>query len=143
MAEASDCIFCAILRGDAPAHRVYEDEHVIAFMDIFPVAQAHTLIVTREHAENLFESKSDPIAAVARASIPLARAIRTAFQPDGLGVYQANGAAAGQTVFHYHMHLIPQTHGVPLKLHGREQASAEELSEHAERLRKALESEGA
>jgi len=141
--ETNDCIFCTILRGDAPAHRVYEDEHVIAFMDLFPVAQAHTLIVPREHAENLFESTPEVIAAVGRASIPLARAIRTAFAPDGLGVYQANGAAAGQTVFHYHMHLIPQTHGVPLKLHGREQASAELLAEHAERLRKALDAEGA
>ncbi len=141
MAESTDCIFCTILRGDAPAHRVYEDEHVIAFMDLFPVAKAHTLIVTREHAENLFESAPEAIAGVARASIPLARAIRTAFAPDGLGVYQANGAAAGQTVFHYHMHLIPQSHGKPLRLHGRTEASAEELAEHAERLRKALAAE--
>jgi len=132
------CVFCAIAEGLAPAQRVHEDEHTLAFMDLFPVAEGHTLIATRGHYENVFEAPEEALAAVGRASVPLARAVRDAFRPDGISVYQANGVAAGQTVFHYHMHLIPRHDGVPLRLHGREMASEGTLAGHAERIRKAL-----
>jgi histidine triad (HIT) family protein len=135
---ADGCIFCAIVRGDAPCQRVAEDEHTLSFLDLFPVAEGHTLVITKEHYENVFETPADTLAAVARASVPVAAAIRRALGPDGLGVFQLNGAAAGQTVFHYHMHLIPRNQGEPLHLHGRKQASPEELAATAERLRDAL-----
>ncbi len=124
---ADGCIFCAIVRRDAPAHVLHEDEHTITFLDLFPVAEGHTLIVSKDHFENLFEGHGDALAAVGRNSIPMARAIRSAFTPDGMAVYQANGTAAGQTVFHYHMHLIPRNEGTPMALHGRKQATPEEL----------------
>ena len=132
------CIFCAIALGQASAQRVHEDEHTLAFMDLFPVAEGHTLIATRSHFDNLYEATAESIAAVGRVSIPLVRAIRSVFGPDGISVYQANGAAAGQTVFHYHMHLIPRHQGEALQLHGRKQADEAALLKAAESLRAEL-----
>jgi histidine triad (HIT) family protein len=139
----SDCIFCQIADGRAPCHSVYRDPHVIVFMDIFPVAAGHALVVTREHFENLFEATPEALAAVATAARRVARAIRSELAPAGLGVYQLNGAAAGQTVFHYHMHLIPRRRGDPGRLHGRGRGDAHELAAVAERLRRAVEGSGA
>ncbi len=138
------CIFCRIVAGDAPAHRVYEDDEVLVFMDIRPVSRGHTLIIPKEHFENLFEATEDAMAAVARTSVRIANAIKAVFEPDGVFVAQTNGAAAGQTVFHYHLHLIPRWHGGNLRLHGRIEATAAELGILARRLRDALgESESA
>ena len=134
----STCIFCAIAAGTAPGHRIAEDDRVLAFLDLFPAARGHTLIVPRAHAENLFEVGEEDLAAVAVTSRRIARAIRRALAPDGLGVFQLNGAAAGQTVFHYHMHLIPRWAGTPLALHGRRRAEDSELAPVAEEIRKAL-----
>ncbi len=131
----SDCIFCQIERGDAPCFEVARDEHTIVFMDLFPVARGHTLVVTRDHFENLFEASPEALAAVGRMSRRVALAIREVLAPDGVAVFQANGAAAGQTVFHYHTHLLPRQHGDPLQLHGRERGDAGELAELAEKLR--------
>ena len=135
----NDCIFCRIAAGEAPCFRVCEDERVLVFMDLFPVARGHTLVVTRGHFENLFETPPEVLAAVATHARRVARAIRRVLSPAGLGVYQLNGAAAGQTVFHYHAHLIPRQPGDPLALHGRRQGDANELAALAERLRGALE----
>lgn len=134
----SDCIFCRIARGEAPCAEVYRDDQVMVFMDLFPVAPGHTLVVTLDHHENLFEVPPEALAAAARTSRRVARAIRAELAPEGLGVFQLNGAAAGQTVFHYHTHLIPRRRGDELRLHGRGQADAAELARMAERLRAAL-----
>ena len=123
----SECIFCEILAARAPCHRVYEDDLTLALMDLFPVAPGHTLVIPRRHAENLFEIDADSLAAVSRASRKLARAIRKALNPDGLMVMQLNGVAAGQTVFHYHQHLIPRFGGDTLKLATRIRGNDEEL----------------
>jgi len=139
---AGACIFCAIIRGDAPAHVLHEDEHTITFLDLFPVAEGHTLIVSKDHFENLFEGHGDALAAIGRNSIPMARAIRSAFTPDGMAVYQANGVAAGQTVFHYHMHLIPRNEGTPLQLHSRVQATPGQLDDVARRIGAELTNQG-
>jgi histidine triad (HIT) family protein len=135
----SECIFCQIARGEAPRFEVCEDELTLAFMDIFPVAEGHTLVVTKEHFASLFEVSTDALTAVASTSLRVAGAIRRALSPDGLGVFQLNGAAAGQTVFHYHMHLIPRRAGEDLRIHGRERADDTRLARVAERLRAALE----
>lgn len=132
------CIFCQIVAGTAAAARIAEDERTLAFLDLFPVAPGHTLIVTKQHSDNLFEAEPEDVAAVGRHSVALARALKQTFEPDGLGVFQLNGAAAGQTVFHYHMHLIPRNEGQPFLLHGRRQAEREELAATAERLRSVL-----
>ena len=140
MATPDDCIFCAIVAGRASAHRVYEDERVLIFMDLFPVAEGHTLIIPKRHAENLLETEVEDLQAAIAQSKPLAEAIQREFAPDGIGVYQLNGAAAGQTVFHYHMHLIPRKQGDSLGVHGRRQEDADVLANHAARLAKAFES---
>jgi histidine triad (HIT) family protein len=107
----SDCVFCRIVAGQIPSTRVFEDEHTVAFMDIGQVNPGHTLVTVRKHAANLYELDDAQAAAVARSSARIARAIKAAFNPDGLSVYQANGQAAGQTVFHYHVHLTPRYAG--------------------------------
>lgn len=134
-----DCIFCKIVNGEAPAHRVFEDERTLAFLDLFPVAEGHTLVVTREHFADLLEAEPEPIAAAARSAWRVARAIERAFAPEGLAAVQLNRAAAGQTVFHYHVHLIPRQAGDGMKLHGRTRGDPERLHANAEAIRKALE----
>ena len=134
MPDLDDCIFCMIVRRDAPSFRVCEDELTLTFMDIFPVATGHSLVITKEHYENIFEVPPDALAAIASASRRLALAIRSELQPEGLGLYQLNGAAAGQTVFHYHQHLIPRSSGESLKLHTRVRGDDSELRAVSERL---------
>ena len=107
----SQCIFCRIMAREIPATVVHEDEHVLAFMDLGQVNPGHVLVAVKSHAENLYELNDAQAGAVLRAAARVARAIRDAFQPDGLSVYQANGAAAGQTVLHYHVHLVPRHDG--------------------------------
>jgi histidine triad (HIT) family protein len=133
------CIFCQIVRGTAPSHRVYEDEQVLAFMDIFPVGDGHVLVIPKRHYETLLEADEESMLAVMRASRRIAHAQRRALSPDGIGVHQLNGAAAGQTVFHYHMHLIPRNHGDPIAFHGRKAGDPARLAETARRIAAALE----
>ena len=111
---------------------------MLVFMDLFPVTDGHTLIVTKEHFENLFEAAEDSLEAVVTTSRRIARAIQAALEPDGLMVFQLNGRAAGQSVFHYHMHLMPRNNGEPLALHTREQGDPARLREVSERLAAAL-----
>ncbi len=112
----TDCVFCKIVAGQIPSTRVHEDEHTLAFMDIGQVNPGHVLVAVRRHAANLFELDDAQAAAVARASRRIARALKEAFDPEGLSVYQANGKSAGQTVFHYHVHLLPRHPGDGMEL---------------------------
>ena len=142
--SASDCIFCAIVAGLVPAARVFDDDDCLAFMDIQPLARGHVLVIPKRHAENLFDLEADEVAAVARTAKQLAHALRTVLEPEGLRLFQLNGAAAGQTVFHYHMHLLPRNADEPdvnpAALHGRKPADRAELEELAGRIRTALDS---
>ncbi len=104
----TDCVFCKIVAKQIPATVVHEDEHTLAFMDIGQVNPGHVLVALKAHAENLYALQDVQAAAVARTCARVARAIRDAFAPEGLSVYQANGKAAGQTVFHFHIHLLPR-----------------------------------
>ena len=128
------CIFCAIVAGKAAAFRVAEDESALAFLDIFPVSDGHTLVIPKDHAENVFEMQDAPMRAVAALARRVAAAIRAEIAPDGLAVYQANGEAAGQTVWHYHQHLIPRRRGEPMSFHGRGKAEDARLRAIATRL---------
>jgi histidine triad (HIT) family protein len=141
MHNSEHCIFCQIIAGKLPANIVDEDEYTMTFMDAFPVAPGHTLIVTRQHYDNVLEADPSAIAAVGAKSVAIARAIKSALQPEGLGVFQLNGAAAGQTVFHYHMHLVPRNDGDSLQIHSRVPGDAEDLRTVAEQLRQALQAE--
>jgi len=111
----------------------------MTIMDAFPASEGHVLVITREHHENIHEIPEETLRAVAAQSKRVAAAIERALAPDGMGIYQLNGAAAGQTVGHYHMHVIPRNEGQRRSLHGREAADGERLAELAKRLRAALE----
>jgi len=135
---AAGCIFCKIVAGEAPAARVTEDERTIVFMDLLPASEGHALVVTREHFENVHEASPEAMAAVGAMTKRVADAVKAAWAPDGVSVYQANGKAAGQTVFHYHMHVIPRAQGSALFPGGRGQAAPDTLAEHAARIAKHL-----
>ena len=107
----SNCVFCRIVAREIPATVVHEDEHTLAFMDLGQVNPGHVLVAVKAHAENLYALNDAQAGAVLRAAARVARAIRDAFKPEGLSVYQANGSAAGQTVLHYHVHLVPRHEG--------------------------------
>jgi len=104
----SDCLFCKIINGDIPSTKVYEDEHVFAFMDIMPLSKGHTLLIPKQHCKDLFEMPEEVAGNLYKAAPKVANAIKKAFNPVGLNTVNNNGAAAGQTVFHFHLHLIPR-----------------------------------
>lgn len=108
-----DCIFCKIIAGEIPSFKVYEDDNVFAFADINPINNGHTLIIPKNHAENLWEIAPEDLAAIHQASLNIAKAIKKALQPAGIAVLQLNGRAVNQVVMHYHLHLIPRCAGDP------------------------------
>lgn len=131
-------IFAKILRGEIPAQTVYEDEHTLAFMDVMPQSPGHTLVIPKSPAENLFDL--DPAAGVAvlATTQKVAAAVKTALHADGIMLNQFNGSAAGQTVFHFHMHIVPRFVGVALRRHSGEMENPDVLAAHAEKIRAAL-----
>lgn len=135
----TNCVFCRIVAKEIPAAVVYEDEHTIAFMDAGQVNPGHVLVAAKGHAENLYELNDAQAGALLKAASRVARAIRAAFNPPGLSVYQANGKAAWQTVFHYHMHLLPrhEADGMALTWPAKN-PPRDKLGEYAEQIRKAL-----
>jgi len=107
MSEAT-CVFCKIRDGQVPAVKVYEDARTLAFMDINPLNAGHCLIVTRAHAATIWDSAETDLSAAIVAAKKVALALRVAVKPDGLNMLQANGAAAFQSVPHFHLHLVPR-----------------------------------
>lgn len=133
------CIFCQILNEQASCYPVHETRYTKTFLDIFPAAPGHCLIVTKEHYQDIFEATPEAISMVGHVSTLIAHTVKQELQCDGVGVFQLNGAAAGQTVFHYHMHVIPRNVGEELVIHSRVQGDPDELQAMAERLnRRAL-----
>ena len=135
-----DNIFAKILRGDMPAAKVFEDHDVLAFMDVFPQSEGHTLIISKtSQARNLLEISPDDLAKVVAATQRTARAIETALKPEGFAVFQYNGEAGGQTVFHLHFHIVPRWADRPMKGHGHApMADTEALRALADRIAAAL-----
>jgi histidine triad (HIT) family protein len=135
----SDCIFCRIVAGELPAAKVHEDEHTVAFMDIGAVNPGHVLVASRAHVENVFGLDDAQAAAVMRTVARVSRAVRDAFAPAGVNLFQANGRVAEQTVFHFHVHVLPRHEGDGMKLAWPvKNPPREELAANAERLRAAL-----
>ena len=135
----SDCVFCRIVARQIPATVVHEDEHTLAFMDLGQVNPGHVLVAVKAHAENLYALDDAQAGAVLRAAARVARAIRDAFRPEGLSVYQANGKPAGQTVFHFHLHLVPRHEGDGMSLAWPvKNPPREKLEEYASRIRAKL-----
>lgn len=102
------CIFCKIVAGTIPSHKVYEDDTTLAFLDIFPAVRGHTLVIPKLHAVELDDMPSDVLMATIQVAQTVARRLRVQLGADGLNVRQNNGRAAGQDVFHYHVHLLPR-----------------------------------
>jgi histidine triad (HIT) family protein len=126
-----DCLFCKIAAGEVPSMRVHEDDRVIAIMDIFPATRGHVLVIPRAHATDLDDISADDLAAAAVVAKRLAgRAVR-GLGADGVTILQSNGAAAWQTVFHYHVHVIPRYRGDPLVLPWRPGATPADPAELA------------
>jgi len=133
---SEDCIFCQIINEQAHCFHVHETRYTRTFLDIFPAEPGHCLIVTRDHYQDIFEATPESIARVGHVSTLIAHAVKQELQCDGVGIFQLNGAAAGQTVFHYHMHVIPRTAGQELSIHSRVQGDPAELEAMAGRLHK-------
>jgi histidine triad (HIT) family protein len=113
-------IFAKILRGEAPAARVFEDDHVLAFMDVFPQSRGHTLVIPKQsQARNILEVEPEVLAPLMLGVQRVTRAVRSALQPDGIMVAQFNGAPSGQTVYHLHVHVIPRWEGQAIRGHAQ------------------------
>ncbi len=135
----SDCVFCKIVARQIPATVVHEDEHTLAFMDIGQVNPGHVLVAVKKHADNVFALDDAQAAAVFRAAARVSRAVRDAFSPQGLSIYQANGSVAGQTVFHFHLHLLPRHEGDGMELSWPvKNPPREKLLEYAEKIKAKL-----
>ena len=139
MAYADDNIFAKILRDEVPSFRVYEDEQTLAFMDVMPQVPGHTLVIPKYPAESLFDVDPVYLAASVQITQKVAAAVKTAFDAPGIMIAQLNGAAAGQTVFHLHFHIMPRHDGLEFKLHARGMEEASVLENHALQIRAALE----
>ena len=131
-------VFARILRGEIPSVRVYEDDAVVAFMDVMPQAPGHTLVLPKTASRNLLDADPATFAKLIPAVQKVARAVKTAFGADGITILQFNEGAAGQTVFHLHFHVIPRMEGVPLKPHSGGMEQPEVLAANAAKIRKAL-----
>lgn len=131
-------VFAKILRGEIPSHTVYEDDKVLAFMDVMPRSDGHCLVIPKAPARGLLDAAPDDLAAVMAAVQKVGRAAVGAFDADGLTVQQFNEEAGGQVVFHLHVHILPRKTGVALKPPGGPMAPAEELAANAARIREKL-----
>ena len=124
-----DNVFAKVIRGELPAAKVFEDDAVLAFMDLFPQSRGHVLVISKgSTARNLLEVDPDHLRTLMLGVQRVAKAVRAALEPDGIVVTQFNGAPAGQTVFHLHVHVIPRYEGVELGRHGAgDPADADDL----------------
>lgn len=131
-------IFAKILRGELPAHKVYEDSNSLAIMDIMPQVEGHTLVLPKTACQSLFDIPAANLQHTIATTQKIAQAVQQAFAAKGIMVVQLNGAAAGQSVFHLHFHILPRNEGIDLGMHKRTQADNDLLAEHAQRIRATL-----
>ncbi|WP_054310902.1 HIT family protein [Mesorhizobium sp. 1M-11] len=131
-------IFAKLLRGEIPSHRVYEDDAVIAFMDVMPQGKGHILVVPRAPSRNLLDADPATFAPLFAVVQKVAQAVKKAFAADGVTIMQFNEPASGQTVYHLHVHVIPRFDGVPLKPHSGEMEKPDVLAANADKIKAAL-----
>ena len=136
----NDCVFCKIVDGRIPSIKVHEDGLTLAFMDIGQVNPGHVLVAAKPHIENIFGLDDKLAAAVFQTATRVARALQKAYAPEGVSVYQANGAAAGQTVYHFHLHIVPRYDDDGMQLTWPvKKPPREQLEANAARLRAVIE----
>ncbi|MCB5176389.1 MULTISPECIES: HIT family protein [Microvirga] len=138
MSYDKDNVFAKILRGELPCHKVYETDRALAFMDIMPRGDGHVLVIPKVEARNILDIAPDALADLSKDVQIVAKAVKQAFDADGLTIQQFNESAGGQVVFHLHFHVIPRFEGVPLKPHTGQMEAPEKLAEAAEKIRAAL-----
>ena len=131
-------IFAKILRGEIPAVKVYEDDHTLAFMDVMPEAEGHVLVVPKEAAEDILGLSAEGLSVLMATVQKVAKAVDASLKPDGILIKQYNRAAAGQSVFHIHFHIVPRWEGVPMAPHGKVMVEAARLEPIAQKIRSAL-----
>ena len=131
-------IFAKMLRGEVPAHKVFEDERTFAFLDIMPQAAGHTLVIPKSPARNVLDVAPDELAYLIKVTQRIAKTAMSVFAADGVNIFQFNEPAAGQSVFHLHFHVIPRKHGVPLKPPASVKEEPAVLSDQALKLAAAL-----
>jgi histidine triad (HIT) family protein len=141
MAYDDTNVFAKILRGELPAHKLYEDDDTFAMMDIMPRGDGHCLVIPKKPSRNIFDVEPESLAAVMRTVQKLSRAVTKAFGADGVTIQQFNEKAGGQVVFHLHVHVLPRFEGVTLKPHTGAMEKPEILAANAEKIRAALGSE--
>jgi histidine triad (HIT) family protein len=127
-----------ILRGDLPSHKLYEDDSTIAIMDVMPTADGHALVIPKAASRNMLDADPATLTRIILVVQKLAKAVKAAFNADGVAVYQFNEAASGQSVFHLHFHVVPRFDGVPQKPHGSKMEDQAVLAANAEKIRAAL-----
>ena len=138
MAYDDSNVFARILRGELPSERVYENEDVVALMDIMPRGDGHVLVVPKAKSRNLLDADPEALAALFKAVQTVARGVKAAFDADGVTIQQFNESAGGQVVFHLHVHVIPRFSGVPMKPHSGQMEKPEVLAANAAKIRAAL-----
>lgn len=131
-------IFAKILRGEIPSHKIYEDEHTLAFMDVMPQVDGHCLVIPKVGSRNLLDVELSTLPPLMATVQKVARAAKAALNADGLQIRQYNEPAAGQTVFHLHFHILPLNEGQTLRPHSGKMADHAVLAKQAEMIRKAL-----
>lgn len=131
-------IFAKVLRGEIPSHKIYEDEHTLAFMDVMPQVDGHCLVIPKVGSRNLLDAELSTLTPLMATVQKVARATKVAFNADGLQIRQYNEPAAGQTVFHLHFHILPLNEGQTLRPHSGKMADHGLLAKQAEKIRNAL-----
>jgi histidine triad (HIT) family protein len=138
MSYDTNNVFAKILRGEIPCHKVHEDEHTLAFMDVMPQADGHTLVIPKSPSRNLLDAEPATLGPLMASVQKVAAAVQKAFGAEGILIQQFNEPAAGQTVFHLHVHILPRKAGVALRPHTGRMADHQLLARHAEMVRAVL-----
>ena len=136
MTADADCLFCKIIAGEIPCFKLFEDDETLAFMDINPANEGHALVIPKEHAKDVYAVSDAAITATVKTAKKIAAAVDKTLNPDGLNLLQCNGPAAAQSVFHFHMHVLPRQEGDELKLNwGLKPGDMDAIGTLAERIR--------
>ncbi|HKQ82606.1 MAG TPA: HIT family protein [Steroidobacteraceae bacterium] len=138
MAYDSNNVFAKILRGEIPSFKVYEDAESLAFMDAMPMTDGHTLVIPKSPAVDLLDIDPAVLGKLVQTTQRIAKGVEAAFQPAGIRLLQFTRPASGQTVFHFHFHIVPVYPGGDVRVHARDPADKAKLAEHAQRIRAAL-----
>ncbi len=136
MTADADCLFCKIIAGEIPCFKLFEDDETLSFMDINPANEGHALVIPKEHAKDVYAVSDTAITATVKTAKKIAAAVDKTLNPDGLNLLQCNGPAAAQSVFHFHMHVLPRQEGDELKLNwGLKPGDMDAIGALAERIR--------